>query len=139
MLSLDVAEILPLHCRATHLGSPPMIDEDMMTRHLMILGGALVSAAAVAVAAQSPDLQKLARLRNPAALKEQAPATFKANFATSAGSFVIEVHRPVLQPGQEWLLRRHPLLPGHSEVHGAVRHSRQPDDRQSVGRGAHPG
>jgi peptidyl-prolyl cis-trans isomerase A (cyclophilin A) len=70
-----------------------MIDEDMMTRHLMILGGALVSAAAVAVAAQSPDLQKLARLRNPAALKEQAPATFKANFATSAGSFVIEVHR----------------------------------------------
>ena len=64
-----------------------------MTRHLMILGGALVSIAAAAVAAQSPDLQKLARLRNPAALTEQAPAAFKANFATSAGAFVVEVHR----------------------------------------------
>lgn len=64
-----------------------------MTRYLMMLGGALVSLAAVAVAAQSPDLQKLARLRNPAALTEQAPAAFKANFATSAGSFVVEVHR----------------------------------------------
>ena len=64
-----------------------------MTRHLMVLGGALVSVAAAAVAAQSPDLQKLARLRNPAALTEQAPAAFKANFATSAGAFVVEVHR----------------------------------------------
>src|SRR5450759_1989163 len=30
---------------------------------------------------------------NPAALKEQAPAVFKANFETSKGNFVIEVHR----------------------------------------------
>jgi peptidyl-prolyl cis-trans isomerase A (cyclophilin A) len=30
---------------------------------------------------------------NPAALKEQAPAVYKANFETSAGDFVIEVHR----------------------------------------------
>jgi cyclophilin family peptidyl-prolyl cis-trans isomerase len=64
-----------------------------MTRHLMFIGGALVSVAAVAVGAQSPDLQKLARLRNPAALTEQAPATFRANFDTSVGSFVVEVHR----------------------------------------------
>lgn len=34
-----------------------------------------------------------ANLKNPAALKEQAPATFKALFETSAGNFVIEVHR----------------------------------------------
>jgi peptidyl-prolyl cis-trans isomerase A (cyclophilin A) len=34
-----------------------------------------------------------ANLRNPAALKEQAPATFKALFETSAGNFVIEVRR----------------------------------------------
>ena len=32
-------------------------------------------------------------LMNPAELKEQAPATFKANFDTSAGAFVVEVHR----------------------------------------------
>ncbi len=34
-----------------------------------------------------------ASLKNPAALKEQAPATFKALFETSAGNFVVEVHR----------------------------------------------
>jgi peptidyl-prolyl cis-trans isomerase A (cyclophilin A) len=34
-----------------------------------------------------------AALLNPAAFTERAPETFKANFETSAGSFVIEVHR----------------------------------------------
>lgn len=34
-----------------------------------------------------------AALKNPAGLKEQAPAVFKASFETSAGNFVIEVHR----------------------------------------------
>ena len=34
-----------------------------------------------------------AALMNPAALTEQAPATFKVNFDTSAGPFVVEVHR----------------------------------------------
>src|SRR5437763_16240426 len=34
-----------------------------------------------------------AALKNPAALKEQAPATYKVNFDTSAGMFVVEVHR----------------------------------------------
>ena len=34
-----------------------------------------------------------AALKNPAALKEMAPATFKVNFDTSAGAFVVEVHR----------------------------------------------
>jgi peptidyl-prolyl cis-trans isomerase A (cyclophilin A) len=32
-------------------------------------------------------------LLNPAALNEQAPATFKVRFDTSKGSFVVEVHR----------------------------------------------
>ena len=62
-----------------------------MTRSLMILGGALVSVAAVN--AQSPDLQKVARLRNPAALNEKAPDTYKANFDTSKGTFTITVNR----------------------------------------------
>jgi peptidyl-prolyl cis-trans isomerase A (cyclophilin A) len=34
-----------------------------------------------------------AALKSPAALKEMAPATYKVNFDTSAGSFVVEVHR----------------------------------------------
>jgi cyclophilin family peptidyl-prolyl cis-trans isomerase len=52
----------------------------------MFVAAALV-AGAVALAAQAD------KLKNPAALKEQAPATFKANFDTSAGKFVITVHR----------------------------------------------
>ena len=34
-----------------------------------------------------------AALRNPAALKETAPATFNVNFVTTAGSFVVQVTR----------------------------------------------
>jgi peptidyl-prolyl cis-trans isomerase A (cyclophilin A) len=34
-----------------------------------------------------------ARLRNPAILKEKAPDTYKATFDTSAGVFVLEIHR----------------------------------------------
>ncbi|MEO6236674.1 MAG: peptidylprolyl isomerase [Vicinamibacterales bacterium] len=34
-----------------------------------------------------------ARLRAPARLKEVAPATYKARFDTSAGAFVVQVHR----------------------------------------------
>src|SRR2546427_12837989 len=34
-----------------------------------------------------------AALKNPAALKEMAPAQFKVNFDTSAGVFEVEVHR----------------------------------------------
>jgi peptidyl-prolyl cis-trans isomerase A (cyclophilin A) len=54
----------------------------------------LASMVAVAgLAGQGVDLGKVAKLRNPAALTEQAPALFKANFDTSKGLFVIEVHR----------------------------------------------
>ena len=63
-----------------------------MTRQLMMFG-TIVAAAAATLAAQSPDLQKIARLRNPAALTEKAPDTFKANFDTSKGSFTITVNR----------------------------------------------
>ena len=34
-----------------------------------------------------------ASLKNPASLNEKAPDTYKANFDTSAGAFVVEVHR----------------------------------------------
>ena len=50
---------------------------------------AAVLAATAAIGAQEGK----AALKNPAALKEQAPATYKANFDTSAGKFVITVHR----------------------------------------------
>jgi peptidyl-prolyl cis-trans isomerase A (cyclophilin A) len=38
------------------------------------------------------DLSK-AKLRNPSALNEKAPDTYKAKFDTSKGPFVVEVHR----------------------------------------------
>jgi peptidyl-prolyl cis-trans isomerase A (cyclophilin A) len=53
-------------------------------------------AAAFIVAAVSLALGQAgtnAALKNPAALKETAPATYKVNFDTSAGAFVVEVHR----------------------------------------------
>jgi peptidyl-prolyl cis-trans isomerase A (cyclophilin A) len=53
---------------------------------------ALAAAVTVGLSAQA-DLAKVTKLRNPAALTEQAPATYKANFDTSKGTFVIEVHR----------------------------------------------
>src|SRR5579872_895794 len=66
-----------------------------MTRVLM--GAAALAVAASGIvsaqrggAAAGPDLSKL---KNPAGLTEQAPATYKAAFDTSAGKFVIEVHR----------------------------------------------
>jgi peptidyl-prolyl cis-trans isomerase A (cyclophilin A) len=60
-------------------------------RTLIVL--AAVAALAVSVAsAQAPAAAK-PNLKNPAAFKEQAPATYKASFETSAGTFVVEVHR----------------------------------------------
>jgi peptidyl-prolyl cis-trans isomerase A (cyclophilin A) len=49
--------------------------------------------ASVALAGQAANLEKMSKLRNPAALAEQAPATFNANFDTSKGLFVVTVHR----------------------------------------------
>lgn len=55
------------------------------------MAGALTIAAAITVAAQAPRGKPA--LMDPAAAKEQAPAMFKAQFDTSAGPFVVEVHR----------------------------------------------
>lgn len=52
----------------------------------------ILLASAVAFAGQA-NLDKLAKLRRPSTLTEQAPAVFKVNVDTSKGAFVIEVHR----------------------------------------------
>jgi cyclophilin family peptidyl-prolyl cis-trans isomerase len=65
----------------------------MTVRVLSIVVAALVGV--VSVSAQQGggvDLSK-AKLRSPASLTEQAPASYKAKFDTSKGAFVIEVHR----------------------------------------------
>jgi peptidyl-prolyl cis-trans isomerase A (cyclophilin A) len=65
----------------------------MNLRHSLvapILGALLAGTAAVA---GQVDLNKVAKLRNPAALTEKAPDVFKAEFDTSKGKFVVEVHR----------------------------------------------
>ncbi|MGE0448839.1 MAG: peptidylprolyl isomerase [Vicinamibacterales bacterium] len=62
-----------------------------------VVYGAVASvlvASAVAFAGQAGQSDaKLAKLRIPAAFTEQAPPTFKANFETSKGRFVIQVTR----------------------------------------------
>lgn len=52
----------------------------------------VVAAQAASGQKAKPDFSK-AKLRTPAQLKETAPATYKAKFDTSAGVFVIDVHR----------------------------------------------
>jgi peptidyl-prolyl cis-trans isomerase A (cyclophilin A) len=64
----------------------------MQLKNVMYSAVGVVLASVVAIAGQA-DVNKAARLRNPAALKEQAPAVFKVNFDTSKGPFVVEVHR----------------------------------------------
>src|SRR5438552_11727068 len=58
-------------------------------RYFVTFGALMMLAAASLLAAQAPN----AALKNPAALKEMAPAMFKVNFDTSAGTFEVEVHR----------------------------------------------
>ncbi len=45
----------------------------------------------LAITAAAPALSE--NLANPAALNEQAPATYRAKFDTSKGPFVVEIHR----------------------------------------------
>lgn len=63
-----------------------------MTRQSFVAG---LTALALGAGLTSGLLAQIDRskLRNPLALTEQAPATYKANFDTSKGTFVIEVHR----------------------------------------------
>ena len=61
----------------------------MTTRRLVLsLAAGLMAAGLV-----SPALAQSSKLANPAALTEQAPATYKAKFETSKGTFVIQVTR----------------------------------------------
>jgi peptidyl-prolyl cis-trans isomerase A (cyclophilin A) len=57
-------------------------------RSILTLASVLALAAAGA-----PALAQSAKLMNPAALTEQAPATYKARFDTSKGTFVVQVTR----------------------------------------------
>ena len=45
------------------------------------------------VYAQAAPAKPAPNMRNPAALKEQAPASYKVRFDTSAGAFVVQVRR----------------------------------------------
>jgi peptidyl-prolyl cis-trans isomerase A (cyclophilin A) len=64
-----------------------------MTLQSIVYGAvAAVLVGASALAGQA-DLSKSAKLRDPAALTEQAPAKFTVNLDTSKGTVVIEVHR----------------------------------------------
>lgn len=53
----------------------------------------LITLALLLTAFATPAFSQSAGLTNPAALREQAPAVYKAKFDTSKGAFVIEVHR----------------------------------------------
>jgi peptidyl-prolyl cis-trans isomerase A (cyclophilin A) len=57
-------------------------------RPILTLGSALFLAMLA-----TPSFGQTGNLANPAALNEQAPATYKAKFDTSKGAFVVEVRR----------------------------------------------
>jgi len=61
----------------------------MTLRSFVLTAVAVLAAAPLAAAGQASK----AALKNPAEMKETAPATYKAKFETSAGDFVVEVHR----------------------------------------------
>src|SRR5215212_10020540 len=61
-----------------------------MKKLLFSLAGLMFASVLVAGQAAGPDKSKL---KNPASLTEQAPATYKVNLDTSKGLIVIEVHR----------------------------------------------
>lgn len=66
----------------------------MRIRSLAVSAIALAALIApVAAYAQGPTAKPAPNMRNPAALKEQAPATYKVRFDTSAGAFVVQVNR----------------------------------------------
>jgi peptidyl-prolyl cis-trans isomerase A (cyclophilin A) len=66
----------------------------MNIRSIALVASGLMLAASLAFAEQAGkvDFSK-AKLKTPAQLTETAPATYKAVFDTSAGKFVVEVHR----------------------------------------------
>jgi peptidyl-prolyl cis-trans isomerase A (cyclophilin A) len=54
---------------------------------------AFLAVSVCALVSVSSGVEGGGALKNPAALNEKAPATYKARFDTSAGDFVVEVHR----------------------------------------------
>ena len=82
----------------------------------------------------------MAKLRNPAALTEKAPDTYKANFDTSKGTFTVTVTRAWAPLGADRFynlvkngfyddVRFFRVIDG---LHGAVRHPRQPGHREGL-------
>jgi len=70
---------------------------------------------------------------DPSKLTAMAPETYKAQFITTKGKFVIEVTRSLarmvptaLQPGSFRLFHRHRLLPRDTRFHVPIRHPRDP-------------
>jgi peptidyl-prolyl cis-trans isomerase A (cyclophilin A) len=64
----------------------------MNLKRVLYSAAGLMLASAVAFAGQA-DVAKVQKLKNPAALTEKAPATYKVNFDTSKGPIVVTVHR----------------------------------------------
>ncbi|MEJ2625231.1 MAG: peptidylprolyl isomerase [Pseudolabrys sp.] len=63
----------------------------MNRRSILTLAPALLLAGLLPT--MNPALAQSSKLADPAALTEKAPAAYKAQFDTSKGTFVIEVHR----------------------------------------------
>jgi peptidyl-prolyl cis-trans isomerase A (cyclophilin A) len=55
--------------------------------------GVVVFALVLTAGSSIPASAQTGTLDNPAALKERAPATYKARFDTSKGTFILELHR----------------------------------------------
>jgi peptidyl-prolyl cis-trans isomerase A (cyclophilin A) len=73
------------------IGDFGFLEESMMRiRSFAVFVSVMMMMAVAAVACAQPAA---GNLKNPAALKETAPAVYNAKFETSAGTFVIEVHR----------------------------------------------
>jgi peptidyl-prolyl cis-trans isomerase A (cyclophilin A) len=65
----------------------------MPAQEIHLMRRLLVTLALSVTALVTPALGQSANLANPAALREQAPAEFKAKFETTKGVFVLDVHR----------------------------------------------
>src|SRR5262245_44456159 len=82
--------LLESDMRRDHIGKRrhPTEKETPMTfsRTLMAASGGIALAATVLFG-------QAEKLKSPAALTEQAPATYKVDFDTSKGKFVVQVHR----------------------------------------------
>ena len=64
----------------------------MNLKRVLYGAAGLMLASAVTFAGQA-DVAKVQKLRNPAGLTEKAPDTYRVNFDTSKGAFVVTVHR----------------------------------------------